>query len=180
MAHESQRQFFQSAKLLFPDMFRGCRVLDVGSLDVNGNNRGLFDNCEYIGLDIGEGPNVDVVCLAHEYDARPFRTICSSSCFEHDMYLPSTLANILRLLEPEGLLLFNCASAEEGEHGTRRVDSWSSPLTVAIEGWQDYYRDLSVDIIAVMLDLSVFLCYRLYEQGRDVRFWGVKRGNTNG
>ena len=136
MSHVSQREFFQSVKEKFPDFFEGSRVLDVGSLDINGNSRHLFRDCEYIGLDLGTGPNVDVVSVAHEYDAPPFTVICSSSTFEHDMYIRETLANIVRLLSPGGLFFFTC-SGDEGEHGTSSVEPWASPFTTEIEGWSD-------------------------------------------
>jgi hypothetical protein len=32
---------------------------------VNGNNRSLFEKCDYVGLDVIEGNNVDIVCVAH-------------------------------------------------------------------------------------------------------------------
>ena len=42
---------------------RAC-VLDIGSLDVNGNNRCHFiEPREYVGVDVGPGANVDVVSL---------------------------------------------------------------------------------------------------------------------
>jgi hypothetical protein len=56
-----------SMSYMFLQYFIDKCVLDVGSLDINGNNRYLFDNCEYTGLDIGEGPNVDIVMPIHEY-----------------------------------------------------------------------------------------------------------------
>ena len=34
-------------------------------IDVNGNNRSLFEKCDYVGLDVIEGNNVDIVCVAH-------------------------------------------------------------------------------------------------------------------
>jgi hypothetical protein len=43
---------------------KGCTVLDVGSMDVEGghsNYREMFFEYEYIGMDIVPGPNVDLV-----------------------------------------------------------------------------------------------------------------------
>lgn len=39
------------------------KILDVGSYNVNGCYKQLFDfgNCLYQGLDMAEGPNVDIV-----------------------------------------------------------------------------------------------------------------------
>jgi O-antigen biosynthesis protein len=45
-------------------------VLDVGSYDVNGSARGLVESwgSHYLGVDMREGPNVDVVCAAEALD----------------------------------------------------------------------------------------------------------------
>ena len=56
MAHKAQREFCDSVRVKYPEMFKGKKVLDVGSLDNNGNNRFLFENCEYIGIDVGSWP----------------------------------------------------------------------------------------------------------------------------
>ena len=61
MAHEAQRQFLMQLKEQNQDRFKKPTVLDCGSLDINGNTRFLFDDPEYTGIDIGPGPNVDVV-----------------------------------------------------------------------------------------------------------------------
>jgi hypothetical protein len=46
MAHESQQNFVSRVKSRFPDSFSGKRVLEVGSLDINGSVRSLFVGCE--------------------------------------------------------------------------------------------------------------------------------------
>ena len=88
MAHYEQQQFCTKIRDSFPSYFSKKRVLDIGSLDINGNNRFLLDQCNYIGLDVGEGSNVDVVKVAHLYDApnEQFDLIISTEVFEHDMY----------------------------------------------------------------------------------------------
>ena len=50
MAHHAQRLFFTRVKHRFPERFDGCSVLDIGSLDINGNNRYLFNGGTYIGM----------------------------------------------------------------------------------------------------------------------------------
>ena len=72
MAHESQISFLLKVKALMAEKFKNCRVLDIGSLDLNGNNRYLFEDYKYLGVDIGYGENVDLVCCGHEVkDAHP-------------------------------------------------------------------------------------------------------------
>ena len=50
MAHKEQRDFLLSVKKQFPERFENCDVLDIGSLDINGNNRYLFTTYTYIGI----------------------------------------------------------------------------------------------------------------------------------
>ena len=174
MAHREQEDFCLKVKSDYPEYFENKRVLDVGSLDINGSNRGLFTNCEYIGIDLGEGKNVDVICPAHEY-CEPddsFDTIVSTETFEHDKFLLKTLDNIMRLLKPCGLFFFTCATNGRPEHGTSRTIPADSPFTL------DFYRPVSADLIKSSLDLSKFKTFRLsIEKHRhDLRFVGVKDG----
>ena len=67
MAHPEQAVFCNSVKNQFSQKFSNADVLDIGSLDINGNNRYLFSNCTYTGVDIGQGKNVDVVSKGHEF-----------------------------------------------------------------------------------------------------------------
>jgi hypothetical protein len=85
--HPEQCFFVDVVKTAFPEYFVGTRVLDIGSLDINGNNRQFFTNCDYTGIDIGAGKNVDVVARGHEYIAdEPFDVVISTECFEHDEF----------------------------------------------------------------------------------------------
>ena len=59
MAHDAMKNFINGIKLRFPFYFKNVRVLDFGSLDVNGNNREFFENVDYVGVDIDEGKNVE-------------------------------------------------------------------------------------------------------------------------
>ena len=67
MAHEEQTVFCKGVKARFPEFFKWTKVLDIGSMDINGNNRYLFEGCAYIGCDLGDGENVDIVCPGHEF-----------------------------------------------------------------------------------------------------------------
>lgn len=174
MAHPEQREFCERVKALHPELFYRRRVLDVGSLDINGNNRFLFDGGTYTGLDVGEGPNVDVVALAHEFDAAPFEVIISTECFEHDAHYAESLRNIVRLLVSGGLFVFTCATTGRPEHGTIRSDGGlNAPLLGT-----DYYKNLTEEDIWEVIDVSAIFATYHFEIGHrthDLYFWGVKR-----
>jgi SAM-dependent methyltransferase len=152
MAHDSSRNFCIEVRQKFPDFFQGKKVLDIGSLDINGNNRYLFKDCDYTGLDVADGKNVDVVSIAHEFNGpdNSFDVIMSTEVFEHDMFWKKSLLNITRMLKPGGLFFFTCAGPNRAEHGTRRSDgSYAAPLLLQIsEEWSDYYGNLYVDDIS--------------------------------
>ena len=95
--------------------------MDIGSLDINGNTRFLFEDFEYTGVDIGEGPNVDVVSKGHEFKSERFDIVISTECFEHDMYYKETLKNCVKLCKAGGMFIFTCASTGRAEHGTART-----------------------------------------------------------
>lgn len=181
MAHPQQASFCSSVRARFPQHFTDCLVLDVGSLDVNGNNQFLFDRCGYIGIDVAYGKNVDFAIPGHEFrlpDAS-FDTIISTECFEHDRSYPATLANIVRLLKPGGMFLFTCATTGRAEHGTRRTTPEDAPLLAGLGGWDDYYKNLEEADIRAALDLDG--CFASYEfsigaENHDLYFWGIKKG----
>ena len=89
--HDQARHFLDwCVRHLGP--FDGRRVLDVGSGDINGNNRQYFGPGCYTGCDLAPGPNVDVVSPCHELPFEPatFDVIISSECLEHGPTKPSS------------------------------------------------------------------------------------------
>ena len=153
MAHTNQILYCESVKAKYPQFFKGVKVLDIGSLDINGSNRYLFEDSDYLGIDVGEGRNVDLVCVGHEFNGPDnyFDTIISTEVFEHDMYYEKTILNVMRMLKPGGLFVFTCASTGRAEHGTRRSDgSWAAPLLMNKDAWADYYKNLTSEDIEVI------------------------------
>ncbi|MEY8430653.1 class I SAM-dependent methyltransferase [Lachnospiraceae bacterium 48-42] len=107
---------------------RKKRVLDIGSYNVNGTYKPLFleKGFEYVGLDISEGPNVDVV-PANMYDweiieDESFDYIVSGQAFEHIEYPWLTINEIKKKLKKDGII---CIIAPNGlgEH-RYPVDCW--------------------------------------------------------
>jgi cyclopropane fatty-acyl-phospholipid synthase-like methyltransferase len=177
MAHPAQAEFCKSVKEKLPQYFTGVNVLDIGSLDINGNNRYLFDNYNYTGIDIGPGKNVDVVCKGHEFKPEVlFDVVISTECFEHDKHYAETLNNAVRLLKPGGLLLFTCATTGRPEHGTTRSKTeWASPYSHI--QFEEYYKNLTQEDIEQALPVKeIFSSYEfgVNQQACDLYFWGVK------
>lgn len=179
MAHKEQIDYCLKIKKKFPDFFTNKKVLDVGSLDINGSNRYLFDNCEYLGLDIAKGKNVDIVSKGHEYDApdESYDFIISTECFEHDKYYEDTINNCIRLLKPGGMFLFTCATTGRPEHGTRRTSPRDAPFLMQHEDWADYYKNLTIQDIKAVVDLEKHFCEYDFEtnnSSKDLYFFGIK------
>jgi len=178
MAHEQQFNYIQKLKSKYPTYFSNKKVLEVGSLNINGSIRELFTECNYLGIDVGPGKDVDLVCegqnLAHPNET--YDTVCSCECFEHNPYWVETFNNMYRMTKSGGLVFMTCATTGRQEHGTTRTNPQDSPLTVG-KGW-DYYKNLTVEDFMKNIDVSnMFLEYE-FELGSpvaDLYFYGIKK-----
>jgi SAM-dependent methyltransferase len=102
-------------------------VLDIGSQDVNGSYRPIFDAAgwRYIGLDAAPGKNVEVVAPTPYHYPFPSNTIdlvVSGQAFEHIDYFWVSFLEMARLLKPGGLI-FLIAPSRGSEH-RYPVDCW--------------------------------------------------------
>jgi SAM-dependent methyltransferase len=178
--HEQAKHFTQYVKSILPEYFTSKYVLDVGSGDINGNNRFLFDDCTYKGNDVIAAPNVDIVAKTKDLPFKSFfDTIISTECFEHDPEYKESFLNIYEMLKPNGLFCFTCASTGRPEHGTRRTSPLDSYGTIGgLEDMSDYYKNLTVHDLNEVLPLNEkFSEWRSYYNGfsKDLYFWGIKR-----
>lgn len=136
---------------------RELTVLDLGSCDINGSYRPLFDSTgwTYYGLDMAPGKNVDIV-LQDPYRWREVKTnsadvLISGQAFEHMQYFWMVMLEIRRVLKPNGLC---CLIAPSGgpEHrfpvdcyrflpdGFRALASFASLETI-----EAFYRENGED-----------------------------------
>jgi len=182
MSHFAQIEWCKKIKIDYPDYFINKRVLDIGSLDINGNNKELFENCDYVGLDVIEGKNVDIVCIAHEYKPdKLFDVVLSTNALEHDIYYKKTLRKMVKLLKSGGLM-FISAPHEWHEHGTVEHKPEHSGTSQMHKEWANYYRNVNIEDITETLNLEEIF-YEFYigisshikMRGRDLRFWGIKK-----
>jgi hypothetical protein len=113
------------------------KILDVGSYDVNGTMKPIFEKGQYIGLDMEEGPNVDVVGVSHNipFEKDEFDIVISSSCFEHDDMFWISFQEMCRVLKPGGYMYIQAPSngpyhGWPGDNWRFYIDSWK-----ALEKW---------------------------------------------
>jgi len=179
--HREIQEWFRYVKMLQPHFFAEHSVLDVGSLDINGTLKPFFSGCRYIGLDIGPGPNVDIVSVCHEFTGpdESFDVVVSADALEHDMHWQKTLKKMYDILKFGGLMIFTCASSGRGAHGTLADGPANSPLTTKIPIWQNYYGNLTGENIRSNLPLATFKRWEISTihtpgWGSDLRFWGIK------
>ncbi len=106
---------------------RKYRILDIGSYDVNGSYRPLFQNprWEYEGADLQPGPNVDII-LTDPYswslDDDSFDVIISGQAFEHIEFFWLTWGEMARVLRPGGFIFLLVPSS--GPEHRYPVDCW--------------------------------------------------------
>lgn len=177
MSHQAQMRFVMQTMGKYPDAFMENKVLEVGSLNINGSVRGFFFNPhEYIGCDVGPGPGVDIVCPGQDltYEDNYFDVSITTECFEHNPAWVETFKNMHRMTRPGGLIVMTCASTGRPEHGTTRSDIGSSPLTVA--NGQEYYRNLTQEDFKTEFKLSKMFSKTYFEyepHACDLYFWGI-------
>ncbi len=195
--HKEQINYLDKVKNRFPEAFKNRKVLDIGSFNVNGNEKPWFENCDFIGLDIGPGPGVDVVCPANEYNEpdNTFDTIISCECWEHNPFYKESILNSIRMLKSGGYFIFTCATTGRPVHGTKSQDeidknskktlqgntfsNWITMPNVSREDWNnDYYKNVTEDDIRSFVNIDdVFSdCeFEINTEHCDLYFYGIKK-----
>ncbi|KKL77924.1 hypothetical protein LCGC14_2030010 [marine sediment metagenome] len=164
--HPEVQTFLISVKKMYPNHFRDCTVLDVGSRDVNGTPRIHFDNCDYIGCDIISGNGVDLVMPVDRMLGK-YKTIVCTEMLEHDKHWKISLEVMRKLMEPCGLLIITAAGPNRLEHGTRRSESFCSP------GTPDYYRNISKEDLQEFSEQFLTYEIKYARNEQDIQFTGI-------
>lgn len=113
-ALELGRQFF--ARYLPPPAAAPARILDVGSMDVNGSLRQALPEgrvVAYTGVDLEAGPGVDVIVSSAArlpFDGNWFDVVVSTSVFEHDSAFWQSFEELVRVTAPGGFIYVNAPS----------------------------------------------------------------------
>lgn len=103
-------------------------VHDLGSQDVNGSYRDLFDapRWRYVGMDMVAGDNVDLVLRTpyawREVASNSVDVVISGQALEHVRYVWITLLEVARILKPGGVCCLIAPSS--GPEHRYPVDCW--------------------------------------------------------
>jgi SAM-dependent methyltransferase len=96
------------------------RILEVGSLNVNGSAREVFqEGAEvYQGIDLVEGEGVDLVMDIKDYNSNyhDFDLIICCETLEHDPTFWLSVEKMKKLLKPGGWLIITTPGFHFGEH----------------------------------------------------------------
>ena len=120
--HESVMAFGRAH--LRSDDVRGKRVLEVGSMDINGSLRAhveLLGPASYVGVDFLAGAGVDVVCdagdLVWRFGEHSFDVVISTEMLEHAEDWRGAITAMKRVLVPGGLIVLTARGPGMGLHG---------------------------------------------------------------
>ena len=153
--HESVMTWVQAKKVEY-GLDGPLHTLEVGSFDVNGSARGLFDQTNYTGIDIADGPGVDMVLSSHELNGHflvdSFDLVVSTEALEHDSNPWLTVGQVWDVLKPGGLYIVTARGNSFGEHNP-----------------PDYYRFLPAGM-QVLLEQAGF---QVLEVSEDPQVSGV-------
>jgi SAM-dependent methyltransferase len=135
------------------------KVVDFGSYDVNGTLRPIFEKMNYTGIDMSEGPNVDVVTnnQSTPFENNSFDVVTSSSNFEHDDCFWVTFLEMCRIVKSGGYIYINAPSAGiyhgfPGDCWRFYADSWK-----ALEKWANK-NSYDIELVESYVDSGTFWC----------------------
>lgn len=157
----------QLASKLDPELH--STFLEIGALDVNGSVRHFFPWAKsYTGLDIVDGPGVDIVADAatwkpeEEYDV-----VISTEVLEHAPRWRDIVHTMYKALRPGGVFILTCATTGRGAHNAHGAS--------VINEEEEYYKNVGLAEFAVEIQ-KLFAEVALYSTcGSDLQCWGVKR-----
>ena len=103
---------------------KGKKIIEVGSYDFNGSLRPIIEAWgnpdKYVGVDIIDGPGVDLVCPAEKiiekFGKESFDIVISTEMLEHVRDWRKVISNIKNICKPNGLILLTTRSYGFGYH----------------------------------------------------------------
>ena len=127
-------------------------VLEIGSLDINGSIKSIFTpfSNSYLGLDVQEGPGVDLVADATEYiKPEAYDVIVCCEVFEHLEEWKKVVYNSYMNLKIGGVFIGTCAGEGRRPHSAidaneirnheyyQNVGAWNMTQTLTKAGFNE-------------------------------------------
>jgi SAM-dependent methyltransferase len=132
-------------KNLSIEEIKGKKIVEIGACDVNGSLRPIIESwgspAKYIGIDIGRGPGVDVVCNAENildvFGIESFDIVIATELLEHVNDWRKVISNMKNVCKTTGTLLITTRSKGFKYHGYPH-DFWRYELDDLKEIFSDY------------------------------------------
>jgi SAM-dependent methyltransferase len=143
-------------------------AVEFGARDINGSIQPLFPNAHWTGVDIADGPGVDVVADASTYaHPVPVDLVVCCEVFEHTAAWPDIVENTFRILGSGGKAIFTAAGRGRPSHSA--VDG------LALRDWEHYANVSERDLLEAMQSSGFTdIAVHWLENPGDVRAYGRK------
>jgi len=179
MSHPEQQKFIRICleKIIKFSNKPYLNILEIGSYKLDNSINLIEDilkNHKYLGIDVVEGPGVDLVMNGEDIDNlnKKFDIIISGECFEHASNWKKIFNAMIRNISNDGFIILTIASKGRIEHGTFRSGAQNSPGT-----FDNYYLNLNVNDFKKNFELNkIFKDYFFYYNihSNDLYFLGTK------
>lgn len=140
------------------------QVVEIGSRNINGGVRHLFNGCDYVGVDLLDGPGVDkvgdIIDLA---DSLTADCVVSTEALEHHPDPRSVIAAAARILPDRGVLIATMAGPGRQSH---------SGLIEGPVQAGEHYRNIEPGELRSWLD--GWAVVEVDQHGADLRCWAIK------
>lgn len=142
-------------------------VLEIGARDVNGTVRHLFPHAtRYIGVDLTDGPSVDIVADAADLDlGETFDIVVSTEVLEHAERWRDIVRRAAAHLNPGGRLSLTAAGPGRGAHG---ADGSPAPHP------GEWYENVAPADLRTVLEACGLVDIVVDVHGADVRAYAAK------
>jgi SAM-dependent methyltransferase len=137
----------------------GKRVIEIGSCDINGSLRPLMESynpAKYIGIDLVQGPCVDIVCsirdVVDRFGEESFDVVISNEMLEHIKDWRMAIHNIKSICRKGGIILLTTRSRGVQYHG-HPYDFWR----YEIEDMRNIFSDCQIEKLEKDPKMGVFI-----------------------
>lgn len=143
----------------------GKKVLDVGSININGSYRELVESlgATYTGLDVQSGPNVDIIAddpYRYPFPRESFDAVLCGNALHNMEAFWLVIPEMVRVLKPGGLIAVVAVTWNRPKAGKWPIDAWR----------------FMEDGLRVLFDLTGKLKdYEFAELGTDIAGSAIKR-----